>query len=258
MKEGSKLINQKLSDSESFCWHYIESHLSDVQQMTMAQVSVAAHVSLSTVNRTINRMGYEGFAEFKYSIKDQKQRVKNGFSSEVNQAIDKNTIEITRTINQLSVEKIEEALRMLDHHNNVTLIALGLSTNVAKEMVAKLQLFDKNCTVYEDPEFMKFHAGKMNRSDLVIAISLTGRTNEIVETVKIAKKHEAGVLALTAGADSPLAKLADTCLCAYKSSLRELDFGLDVASRIPLHIIGRILLDTFAIYKSAKPIREGS
>ncbi|MDR2977144.1 MAG: MurR/RpiR family transcriptional regulator [Streptococcaceae bacterium] len=246
----------KLSDTERFCWDYIQDNLSKISHMTISKVAEASHVSISTVNRTLNKMGYEGYSDFKHSVRNSKAHSSNGFSSEVNEAFLKNETEITRTINQLSVEEIESAIRLINQHNDITLIAMGLSDNVSREMMAKLQLFSKRCTRYNDPEYMKYHAGRMHESDLIIAISISGETPEIVDSVAIAKSRGAKVLAVTASPSSRLAQMANVSLSAYKSKIKELDFGLDVASRIPLQIVNRILIDAFAIYKQSATIRE--
>ncbi|MDR0298629.1 MAG: MurR/RpiR family transcriptional regulator [Streptococcaceae bacterium] len=249
-------IKRKLSETELFCWNYVQDNLAKISQMTISKVAQEAHVSISTVNRTLNKVGYDGYSDFKHSIKNSKTYPINGFSSEVNEAFRKNETEITRTINQLSVEEIESAIRLINRHENITLIAMGLSSNVSREMMAKLQLFNKRCTRYDDPEYMKYHAAKMNSHDLIIAISISGETPELLETVAIAKARGAKILSLTANPSSALASNADVSISAYKSKVRELDFGLDVASRIPLQIVNRILIDAYAIYKQNATIRE--
>ncbi|WP_136249351.1 MurR/RpiR family transcriptional regulator, partial [Halomonas borealis] len=77
-------------------------------------LATESHVSVSTVNRTLKKMGYDGYSDFKQTIRNTKnERRKNGFSKEVNQAIRKNEIEITRTINQLSADDIEAAIKLI-------------------------------------------------------------------------------------------------------------------------------------------------
>ena len=52
---------------------------------------------------------------------------------------------------------------------------------------------------------------RMKEGDLLVSISFTGRTSEIVETAKIAKKNGVKTIALTSE-DSPLARLSDVVL----------------------------------------------
>lgn len=248
---------KKLSEAEKHCWDYIQENLARIPQLSISKLSEEAHVSLSTVSRTLKRKGYEGYKEFKESIRhDKKGNIKTGFSREVSEAIRKNQVEIDRTIRQLSPEAIEEAVKMINVHNKIVIFSAGLSSSVARGMLSKLQLFGKNCVSHDDADYMQYYANRSNEETLVIVISISGETPELVSAVKKAKNHKAQVIALTANETSTLAVLADVQLPAYKTKLQEIDFGLDVGSRIPLQVVTRILLDSFAIYKKLFPIRD--
>ncbi len=250
-------MTRTLSEAESYCWNYIQEHLTKIPNLSISTLANDAHVSLSTVNRTLKKMGYDGYTDFKQTIRHTKnERRKNGFSKEVNEAIHKNEIEITRTINQLSAEDIEKAIKLIDHHSNIIIFSAGLSSNVAREMMNKLQLFGKNCVSYDDFDYMKYYANRANRDHLIVAISVSGETPEIASAIHTAKSHGAKIIALTAASPSAIANQADVCIVAYKSKLKEINFGLDVGSRIPLQVANRILLDAYAIYKNLAPIRE--
>lgn len=252
---GIKMKN--LSDAEFYCWTYIQDHLDQIPQLSISKLALGASVSLSTVNRTLKKLGYEGYKEFKETIRQTRnERKKNGFSQEVNHAIQKNEIEITRTINQLSVEDIETSIKLIDHHGHIIIFSAGPSFNVAREMMNKLQLFGKDCACHDDFDCMNYYAKHVNQDTLVIVISLSGETPEIVTALKIVKNRHSKIIALTASSTSQIASLADVKISVYKSTHKEINFGLDVASRIPLQVANRILLDAFAIYKNLIPIRD--
>lgn len=109
-----------LSEAESYCWNHIQDNLNRIPNLSISILATESHVSVSTVNRTLKKMGYEGYSDFKQTIRNTKnERRKNGFSKEVNQAIRKNEVEITRTINQLSADDIEAAIKLIDHHSKI-------------------------------------------------------------------------------------------------------------------------------------------
>ena len=54
-------------------------------------------------------------------------------------------------------------------------------------------------------------ASMMREDDVLVLISFTGRTAEIVQTAKVAKKNNVKTIALTSK-NSPLAKLSDVVL----------------------------------------------
>jgi RpiR family carbohydrate utilization transcriptional regulator len=62
-----------------------------------------------------------------------------------------------------------------------------------------------------DPYVMRMTASTLKPNDLVIAISATGRTKEVIEAVALAKHYRARTICITAP-DSELAKLCDVRL----------------------------------------------
>ena len=248
---------KSLSEAETYCWNYIQDNLTKIPHLSISTLAQEAHVSLSTVNRTLKKAGYDGYIDFKQTVIHTKnERKKNGFSKEVNEAIHKNEVEITRTINQLSAEDIENVIKLIDQHEDIIIFSTGLSSNVATEMVSKLRLFGKNCVCHDDFDYMAYYANRVDKNCLVVAISVSGETPEIVAALRKAKAHQAKIVVLTATIPSTMADIADVYLSAYKSKLKEINFGIDVGSRIPLQVVNRILLDAYSIYKNLGPIRE--
>ncbi|GBG96317.1 MurR/RpiR family transcriptional regulator [Lactococcus termiticola] len=250
-------MKHKLSEAENYCWNHIQDHLTKIPNASISSLAKEAHVSVSTVNRTLKKMGYDGYSDFKQTVRNTKdERRNNGFSKEVNQAIRKNEIEITRTINQLSADDIEAAVKLIDKHERILIFSAGLSSNVAREMREKLQLFGKMSAIHDDVDYMKYFAGCVNRDFLIVVISLSGETPEILRAMRIAQGRGAKVLALVGARPSSIGSLADISINAYNSSLKNINFGLDVGSRLCLQVVNRILLDTYALYKDLAPIRD--
>ena len=65
-------------------------------------------------------------------------------------------------------------------------------------------------------------------------------------------RQSGNILALTTNQDSELVCLSDVCLIGYKSRLEINHFDLDVHSRLPLFILGRVLIDGYSIYQKNK------
>ncbi|MCG4691392.1 MurR/RpiR family transcriptional regulator, partial [Phocaeicola vulgatus] len=73
-------------EAESYCWNHIQDNLNRIPNLSISILATESHVSVSTVNRTLKKMGYDGYSDFKQTIRNTKnERHKNGFSKEVNQ-----------------------------------------------------------------------------------------------------------------------------------------------------------------------------
>lgn len=246
------MASQNLSNAESYTWQIIQENYDEIPQISISKLSEMAHVSISTVNRTVKKKGFAGYAEFRYSVEKQKLPEIKGFSTEVLAAIAKNEEELLYTIHGISAESVERAVQMVDGAEEILLFARSLSAQAATEMMKKLQLFHKSVALFTDSAEMAYYAKSTSRKSLVIAVSLSGETPGIVEAVQLAQAQHSKIIALTVSSSSSLTHLADVSLVGYKSPLEVHYFDLDVHSRLPLYILVRVLFDAFSIYQKHK------
>ena len=87
----------------------------------------------------------------------------------------------------------------------------GSSTALAQETQNRLFRYGVVALAHDDPYMLKMTAATLKPNDLVIAISGTGRTPEVIEVVELAKHYRAKAICITAP-DSALAALADVKL----------------------------------------------
>ncbi|MDR2977276.1 MAG: MurR/RpiR family transcriptional regulator [Streptococcaceae bacterium] len=247
-------MSQELSNSERHVWQVIQDNYQYIPKLSISELAELAFVSISTVNRTVRKKGYAGYSDFRYSVKEKPtlEMEESKFSQEVLDAIAKNEEELLKTINGISADSIEAAAKAIDKSDRIVILARGMSVSPADVLFQKLQLYHKQVSLYTDARAMKYYAKFMKPKDLVIAVSLFGETEEIMEAIRVAKSNGAEVLALTAAEGSSIDEQADISLVGYRSRLEVNYFELEVHSRIPLHILVRVLFDCYSIYKKDK------
>jgi DNA-binding MurR/RpiR family transcriptional regulator len=247
-------MSQELSNSERHVWQVIQDNYQDVPKLSISDLADLAFVSISTVNRTVRKKGYAGYSDFRYSVKEKPtlEMEESKFSQEVLDAISKNEEELLKTINGISADSIEAAVKAIDKAEKIIILSRGMSVSPADVLFQKLQLYHKQVMLYTDARAMKYYAKFLRSENLVIAISLFGETEEIIDAIEVAKSKKAKVLALTAAHGSSIDTQAEISLVGYKSRLEVNFFELEVHSRIPLHILVRVLFDCYSIYKKGK------
>ncbi|GHU36499.1 transcriptional regulator [Bacilli bacterium] len=238
-----------LTNAERATWEMIQENYEAIPKLSISELANLAHVSLSTVNRTVRKKGFAGYSEFRYSVRKKELPKISGFSTEVLGAIAKNEEELLQTIYNISAVEVEKAVKLLDEAKDIVIFAQGLTVNVANELMKKLQLFHKQVNLYDDPKQMAYYAKFLNEGELILALSLSGENPEINLAVRIGEQHKAKVLSLTTDAESELTKHSDVSLIGYKSKLEVNYFELDVHSRLPLFILERVLVDAYSIYQ---------
>ncbi len=104
---------------------------------------------------------------------------------------------------------ILKAADMVAKAHQVVVFGLGgSSTSLAHETQNRLFRYGVVAISHSDPYVLKMTAATLKPDDLVIAISGTGRTREVIEVVELAKHYRAKTIGITAP-DSELAAVCD-------------------------------------------------
>ena len=96
-----------------------------------------------------------------------------------------------------------------------------------------------------DSHMQVTEAALMTEGDVVIAVSHSGATKELLQSVRAAKKAGAGIIVITSHGRSLLAEEADICLCGMG---REVQYTSEAgASRLIHMAIGDVLYTRIAM-----------
>ena len=210
----------KLSKSEKWIALSVLNNPSKVINQSITSLASDAGVSLPTVNRFCKKLGFEGYPAFKIQIAQEITNT-NELLDRFN--VDKDTPEVVKTVmadiqstivnvgQNLNPEAIDKATDFLASAQSITFFGLGGSGPVALDAQHKFFRFGIPVVAHTDYINQRMIASMMKEGDLLVLISFTGRTTEIVETAKVAKKNGVKTIALTSE-NSPLAKLSDVVL----------------------------------------------
>ena len=197
---------------------------------SIGQLAAKAGVSEPTVLRFCRAAGFEGFQDFKLRlaqhlaataaraqaargpvalVRDLSPDDSVGSAAEkvLNRAIDA----LARLRDRLDSAALERAARRLVAAGRVEIVGVGASGAVAQDAHHKLFRLLPAVAAASDSHLQAMAAATLGPGDLLLAISKTGTSAEILDAAAIARDGGATVIALTA-AGTPLAALADTLL----------------------------------------------
>lgn len=116
---------------------------------------------------------------------------------------------ITRLIDRLD-HNFEAAVELiLSSPGKVIATGIGKSGIVARKIMATMNSTGTTAIFLHPVEALHGDLGMVNAGDVVLALSHSGETVELVYLIPVLKEHGAKVVALTGGLDSALAKAAD-------------------------------------------------
>lgn len=242
--EVNKSIFDSLTETEKTVVKYINSNESNIPKMSIVDVAEKSFTSPATVSRTIKKCGLEGFSELRYKISAKNDY--NHDSKEVNEILGKSLIEVTKTIENISVENVLKTVRLIKEAKRIYILARGLTELVAQEFNLKLELLGYNTFLIVDPNIMRKICKTLDKEELVIVFSLKIGSPEIVESAESAVKTGAKLITCCCVKNSKLENLSDITLIGYKQSRTAIK-EFEVTSRLPLFIISRAIIDYLII-----------
>lgn len=182
--------------------------------LSIASLAQAASVSEPTVNRFCRNFGAKGYPDFKIKLAQSLA----GGTPYVTRAVEPgdSATQYTHKIFGATIAALDEAQREIDmaavermvdyltQAKQIHIFGLGASGAVAQDAQHKFFRFNLPVMAYIDVLMQRMVAAACHTGDVVVIISYTGRTRELVDIARLARDAGAVVLGITAP-DSPLA-----------------------------------------------------
>jgi len=200
---------------------FILEHPADVVASTMAQAAEQMGVSEPTLNRFCKALNYSGFNEFKLTLAQQLAADEYFTSYEIDpddsiqvlteKVFDTTISEILNIRSQLNQELLEEAIEALANAKRIEFFAFGGSAPVAMDAQHKFFRLKIPSSCISDPHIQFMSANSLNDRDVVVAISQSGNTAALVESIKTVKSFGVIVIGLMPS-NTPLSRICDISL----------------------------------------------
>ena len=241
-------IRHDLRPSERKLADYILAAPREVLDLAMTELSTRAGVSQPTIARFCQALGCSGFREFKIRLA---QSIAPGVSSVysdvlpdepapgiIGKVFDRTIGALIEVRNSLSAGSVADAIALLSNASRIEFYGAGGSGIAAQDIQHKFFRLGVPSVAYSDPHTFSMSAALLGPHDVVVAISNTGRTRDIVDAARAALACGAKVVAIT-HSHSPLAKLATVILAS--NIAEETDVFSPMTSRMSHLAIGDIL-----------------
>ncbi|WP_257997840.1 MurR/RpiR family transcriptional regulator [Salimicrobium jeotgali] len=243
--------------SEHKIYEYILKNEETVLYHSLTEISEASGVAEATVLRFFRKLGYKGFQDFKFAYAQEFSGQKEHSEDETYvEKIKNNMVQaVEDSYGIVDVKTLDQCVELLHRHEDVVIFGVGSSGISAEDMQTRLMRVGKHVNVVTDPHFQVMRASSMTENTLVVAISLTGSTKDIVDSVAVAKEKGATIVALTNYVKSPLTKYADQVLLS-SSKESPLDSGSLVSKMAQLFLID-LLCTGFTLhnYEDAEKVK---
>ena len=216
----------KLSASENRIADYVLNAPESVLSGSVRELAQNNGVSEATVVRFFHHIGYAGLKDFKIAISEERVldrgRIPDDFAlrprdtmHDIKCKVFSGCMEaLGDTLALLDDAEFEKAVEVLARASYVEIFGIGGAAAAARSALHNFRKIGIRVNYTASFNFEYMQPAHFDAGDAVIAISRSGETRDVVESVKIAKQKGAVVIAISDIGQSSLSKLADCRLVA--------------------------------------------
>lgn len=241
---------ESLSAAERKVSQLVLGQPNQVIQATVADIAKRAGVSQPTVIRFCRSLGCTGLPDFKLKLAGSlvtgvpyvHSSVRPGDStSELSAKVFDNAVSaLLKCRNDVSPAMLDAAITLLAKARRIEFYGLGNSGIIAADAQHKFFRFDIPAVSYADPHVQAMAASLLGPRDVLVAISTSGRSSELLDAVEIARANRCPVVAITTSG-TPLARLATVPLLADTQE------DTEIYSPMLSRIVHLVLIDVLAV-----------
>ena len=218
-----------LSMAEKAVLDYLIENKSVLRNFNVEKIAEAAYTSPASVVRMCKKLGYNGFKDFKIDFILANAKVEIPEITEYKDVILTKDSNYGKVVIENNIRILEETLKLHDavalhkaaeiimSARKILVFGKGSSYLVCKDLEMKLRRINKFVIAQGESHEQLIDASFINHNDVIIFISNSGTTKEIIRAALLAKENKAKIISIVKLGTSLLAELADVNL--YTSSL---------------------------------------
>lgn len=207
-------------DAEKKIADYILQNKAEVVDMTVSELAKKSKTSDATVSRFCKKCNFKGFHHLKITLakelSDKKTDIitsnkidRNNISQLLENILANKIEELTQTVNMIDRTQLNKILDLFEKAECVQFAAVGNTIPVALDGAYKFNQLGIKSIALSVWETQLGYALNTSSSDLIVIISNSGASKQLVNLAKMAKEKGATIIGITNSQSSPIAKLSD-------------------------------------------------
>lgn len=221
---------RNLTKGERRIADYIITHTESIMAETIPELAKHTGNANSTISRFCKKLGFSGLQDLKYALASELSSEGNenyqdihpedSYKEVVEKIFQNITDGLQDTLKLLDYQAIEQAVNCLVKARRIAVYGFGNSATVCRDIETRFLRFGFVVQAYSDAHQQVTSASLLTESDVVLAVSHSGATIDMLESIRISKAAGATVIIITSHAKSDLAELADITLTGMGREVR--------------------------------------
>lgn len=254
---------QSLSRHELDVLKYVYEHTESVLDLSIRELSERVSYSPATVLRFCKKLGYSGFAEFKYALRAARREsggqeaapsTRPARSSDL--MIDLLNSNIQATAGLIQEEQLLRTFRFFDSPMPIYIWSPGGITDTTGEYLERLLLSTGRQGVYriESARLFSHLINTVGKDSLMVLISTSGTFGNTIRIGKLAQMKGLPILSITPYTSNEIADLS-TVSFRFFTDQRE-NLGAEYTSRLPIFFTIHTIIQCYIRYREERESRQ--
>lgn len=227
-----------LNDTDDQIIEYIQANFEDIAHMSVQSLAANMFTVPNTIIRLTRKLGYDGFSHMKTAIKEELRELEELDAMQ----------NLKKTHALLSHQKIQTFNMMIHQSSRVIVYGIGDSAIYCEYLMNGLRTVNKKCEFYLHRHNMLTELETLTSKDLLIFISVSGETSQLIELAHLAKQRHVRTVAITHLCDNTLQRESSYSL--YFSSPPIYSHHHNITDPTPIfYLLRHILEDYWKSYK---------
>ena len=200
-------------------------------------------VSEASLSRFAQKCGFRGYREFIYEYSQNFIERKDEITDKVIQVLKTYQELLNKTYSLIDESQIQRVIKYMNTAQKIFVCGKGSSGLAANEMEMRFMRIGVNIDSITDTDHMKMRAVFHNENNLVICLSISGETKEVLYFLKEAHEKNAKTVLITSQNREEIKEYCDELILV--PSLKHLNYGNVISPQFPLSIMVDLLYTFF-------------
>lgn len=189
------LYNDELTATEIGISDTISEHLDEVPTLTITKLAELCNVSPSKITKYAKRLGFNGYKEFQYQLKNDRYK-----TEEKGSAFEYQRDKILQFFDSFSTSKLEQLKKLIYTSDKTYLFGRGPSLRVCEYYEPRLRVAtNKNIVAnYDEYLFDLDVANTSAEQKLMIVLTVSGKSKKVSEVLKTSRKRNMKTVCVSA------------------------------------------------------------
>lgn len=171
-------VKENLTDTENYILKVIEND-ENIYNYSIEQLAKKCHTSRTTVLRLSKKLGFKGYSELKYFLKNTKNQKNNSIDEKIKELLKKDF-------------KLNEFYEIIDKSKKIYIFAKDFNSILIAKYLKKLFFqIKRTCFIYDGSSEIEQILTRINKNDMLLIIELNETENtKIVKSSYIKSKNK--------------------------------------------------------------------